>query len=248
MTDVTEDWLLNEAVKIYQPVKGYRAGLDALLLSASLPDIGIGRALEVGCGAGGALFTAAWHLKDTNFVGLERESLMADLARCGVEGNGFSGRVEIVEGDLQQLRDNWENAFDLVFSNPPYFEPGKIQPPILERSHAYLADVALKDWLKFMLFTARPKGRITLIHRAGCVDEILSYLRTRSGQIEVFPVFSSPDDTAKRVIVTARKGLRQGEVKLHRGLVMHPVKGEPAYTEQADKILKGAPITALANR
>ena len=33
MSLVTEDWLLNEQVRIFQPEKGYRAGLDAIPVS-----------------------------------------------------------------------------------------------------------------------------------------------------------------------------------------------------------------------
>ncbi len=248
MTEVSEDWLLNEAVRIFQPVKGYRAGLDAILLAAALPGKSVTKALEVGCGAGGALFPAAWRHRDVQFTGLEREAAMADLAKRGVDANGFSDRVDILNADLRTLGADWENKFDLVFSNPPYFEPGKIQTTTDERSHAYMADVPLKDWLKFMLFATKPKGRITLIHRAGVLSEILSYLHSRSGQIEVFPVYPCPEEAAKRVIVTARKGLRKGEVVLHRGLCMHPAKGEAAYTETAQKILKGAALHPLADR
>ena len=62
MTEVTEDWLLNEQVRIFQPQKGYRAGLDAILLAASLSEKPGQHVLDMGCGAGGALFPAAWRL------------------------------------------------------------------------------------------------------------------------------------------------------------------------------------------
>lgn len=243
MTDeITEDWLLNEQVRLFQPRKGYRAGLDAILLAAALPDKPGGQALEVGCGAGGALFAAAWRLNTMQFTGLEREPLMADCARKGIAANGFGARVRVETGDVSGLPADWENRFDLVFSNPPYFEPGKIQAPSEGRTHAYMADLPLKDWLKYMLFATRPKGRITLIHRAGDLGDILAYLLTRTGEIEVFPVRSAPGLPAKRVIVTARKGLRKGEITLHEGLTMHMARGEAAYTEAAANVLGGAAL------
>lgn len=137
---------------------------------------------------------------------------------------------------------DWEHRFDQVFSNPPYFEPGKILAPHEGRANAYMAETSLTDWLKAMLFAVKPKGRITLIHRAGEVGEILSYLLSRTGQIEVFPVRSAPGEPAKRVIVTARKGLRRGEVALHEGLTMHITKGDQANTAEAAAILSGGPL------
>lgn len=244
--DITEDWLLNAQVRIFQPARGYRAGLDAILLAAALPTRTSGQALDMGCGAGGALFAAAWRLKDLTFTGIERETLMADLARRGVEANGFTGRVDIQDGDIANHSADWENRFDLVFSNPPYFEPGRIKTPGTERSHAYLADVPLPVWLKHMLFATKPRGRIILIHRAGELGEILAYLVSRAGQIEVYPIRSAPGEAAKRVIVTARKGLRRGEIVLHEGLTMHVTRGSPDYTDMAAAILQGAAIDGFS--
>ena len=239
MSEVTEDWLLNEQVRIFQPKKGYRAGLDAILLAASLPDRDGSKMLDMGCGAGGVLFPAAFRLKTSRFVGLERDTGILPLTRRGVDENGFSDRIEIVEGDASALSKDWENQFDVVFSNPPYFEPERIQTVHEGRENAYLAEVPLKNWLKSMLFAAKPKGRITIIHRAAVLGDILEYLMSRSGQIEIFPVRPAPGEPAKRVLVTARKGLRRGEVVLHDGLSMHVSKGDPEYTTRAAAILSG---------
>ena len=242
MSEVTEDWLLNEQVRIFQPKKGYRAGLDAILLAASLPDRDGSKMLDMGCGAGGVLFPAAFRLKTSRFVGLERDTGILPLTRRGVDENGFSDRIEIVEGDASALSEDWENQFDVVFSNPPYFEPERIQTVHEGRENAYLAEVPLKNWLKSMLFAAKPKGRITIVHRAAVLGDILEYLMSRAGQIEILPVRPAPGEPAKRVLVTARKGLRRGEVVLHDGFAMHVVKGDPAYTARAAAILGGASL------
>lgn len=242
MTTPTEDWLLNEQVRIFQPEKGYRAGLDAILLAASLPEKPGQHVLDLGCGAGGALFPAAWRLDQSRFTGLDRDEAILPLTQMGIEANQFSERVGLIASDASGLPAEMENQFDQVMSNPPYFEPGRITDPSAGREAAYMADVPLKDWLKAMLFAVKPKGRITLIHRAGVLGEILSYLLTRSGQIEILPVRSAPGEPAKRVIVTARKGLKRGETVLHEGLVMHKFKGEADYTERAAAVLGGAPL------
>ena len=53
MDDTTEDSVLDGRVRLRQPVRGYRAGLDAALLAAAC-DAGPGaRVIEAGCGAGG---------------------------------------------------------------------------------------------------------------------------------------------------------------------------------------------------
>ena len=242
MSVVTEDWLLNEKVRIFQPETGYRAGLDAILLAASLSERAGQAVLDMGCGAGGALFPAAHRLEGSHFVGLERDAVMLPLAERGVDANGFADRVSIAAKDVSDIPAEWENRFDQVMSNPPYFEPGRITATHEGRTNAYIADLPLAEWLKAMLFVTRPKGRITLIHRAGMLGEILAYLMSRSGQIEILPVRSAPGEPAKRVLVTARKGLKRGETVLHEGLVMHQAKGQQAYTERAASVLSGEPL------
>ena len=56
---LTDDLFLGGALKIYQPKKGFRSGIDALLLAASVPDSGPMRVLEAGCGAGVVSLTIA---------------------------------------------------------------------------------------------------------------------------------------------------------------------------------------------
>ena len=57
--DATCDAFLGGRVKVFQPKQGFRAGTDSILLAAALEADFSGHALEVGCGAGGALFPAA---------------------------------------------------------------------------------------------------------------------------------------------------------------------------------------------
>lgn len=212
----SRDSLLGGRVLIEQPETGFRAGTDSILLAASLPKVDT--ALEAGCGAGGALLPAAWRLGETRFTGLEIDPGMAGLVRQGLSLNDFEGRCEIVEGDLAALPADWENRYDLVFSNPPYFAPGHISAPGKGRAGAYLESLSVEVWTRQMLFAARPKGWIILIHRAAELAKILAGLDRRVGEITILPIRPRGGAPAKRVLVRARKGLRQGPVQLLDGL------------------------------
>ncbi len=221
----TEDLFLGGAVKVFQPNPGFRAGIDSVLLAAALDSGFRGEALEVGCGAGGALLPAVWRLSHARFVGLEKDAGMAALARRGVLENDLSDRAEIIEGDAAVLPPDFENRFGLVFSNPPFFEPGTIKSPGEGKRDAYLSSVPLEQWIKSMLFAARPKGTVLLIHRAAAVTEILAALHRRAGEIVVMPVRSFPGAEAKRVILRARKGLRGGPTRLLAGIDLYDSPG-----------------------
>ena len=52
---ITENGYLDGRVRIRQPARGYRAGVDPVLLAASVPARDGQRVLELGCGVGAAL-------------------------------------------------------------------------------------------------------------------------------------------------------------------------------------------------
>jgi len=225
VSEITCDDFYDGRLKVYQPAKGFRAGTDSLLLASAL-DAGFeGHALEIGCGAGGALLPSVFRVPGGRFTGLELDGDMAALARKGADVNGWAARAEIVHGSAAALQTDWQNKFDLVFSNPPFFEAGTIQAPGVGKEAAYLEDVPLKDWINAMLFALRPKGTFVMVHRAADLARILSVIERQSGEITVLPVHSYPGADAKRVLVRARKALRSGPMRLLEPKYLYQSKG-----------------------
>lgn len=238
---VTHDGFLGGAVTVIQPAKGYRAGMDAVLLAASLAAKDGERLAEAGCGAGAALLCAAHRLASCRFTGFERDAAAAGLAREGVAANSFAERVDIVAADIAQRTADLENAFDQSFANPPFFEPDAVRAPAEGREAAYLAETPLKAWVLFLHHITRPGGRMTLIHRAAALAELLELLNPRAGEIEVLPVRPAPGKPASRVLVRARKGLRRGPVTLYDGLALHDAPGGPAAA-RAEACFRGGAL------
>ena len=238
--DITHDRFLDGAVTVVQPAEGYRAGMDAVLLAASLaarPGESIG---EAGCGAGAALLCAAHRLTGCSLAGFEREPGVLALAQLGVAANGLEQRVTLVQHDVGERPAELENRFDQSFSNPPFFEPGAVRAPSPGRQAAYLAETPLKAWVLFLHHITRPGGRITMIHRAAALGDLLELLGPRTGEIEILPVRPAPGAAAGRVLVRARKGLRRGPVTLYDGLTLHDVAGGPASLRASDALRGGA--------
>lgn len=225
MTAHTVDAFYSGRIQVYQPKQGFRAGTDSLLLASALDCSTQGEVLEMGCGSGGALLPAAHRLKQARLTGLEIDPAMAGLAQQGVQANGFEDRVEIVQGNANDLEDNWQNRFELVFSNPPFFETGTIQAPGNGKEAAYLENVSLKDWINAMLFALRPKGTFVMVHRAADLARILSIIERQTGEISVLPIHSYPGAEAKRVLVRARKGLRSGPMRLLEPRYLYEERG-----------------------
>ncbi len=233
--ETTDDAFLGGRLVLAQPRKGYRAGLDALLLAAAVP-AGDGLALDMGCGVGAVMLCADARATGWKWTGLERDAAMAVLAADNIARNGVTGQVQVETGDAFSLPASWQNRFDLVVSNPPYFAPGEISAPGERRAAAWLNRGGLKAWLNAMLFACRPKGRVTLIHRAHELARILAVLDRQAGEITVLPLHPRDGEAASRVIVTCRKGLRPGPLSLLPGRVLHECEGA---TDWLDAVSRG---------
>ncbi len=189
---------------------------------------------------GAALLCAARRLADTRFTGFERDTAIIPLAREGIALNGLSDRATVEPADVSDRKSVAENAFDQSFANPPFFEPNAVRAPSPGRQSAYLADAPLKDWILFLHYITRPGGRITLIHRAAALADLLELLNPRTGDIEILPVRPAPGAVAHRVLLRARKGLRRGPVRLYDGLVLHETAGGPSTPRAASVLAGGA--------
>lgn len=241
MTASTQDTVYQGRVKLVQPEAGFRAGFDSLALAAALPAMEKGEALELGCGCGGALLPAAFRLPEVRFSGVDQDAAMAELAREGARLNGFAPRVTVETEEASSWVQAHENRFDLVFANPPYFEPGKISAPGEGKAGAYIESLPLEGWVKAMLFAAKPRAPVILIHRAAELARLLVPLDRQAGEITVLPLASKAGEPARRVLVRARKGLKRGPLTLRSPLVTHTEDGA-ARTAEADAIVQGLPI------
>jgi tRNA1(Val) A37 N6-methylase TrmN6 len=241
VTELTEDAILGGRVRIRQPARGYRVNVDTLLLAASLPRVIAegARVVEPCCGVGAALLAvAARHEGDVTFVGIERDTAFADVARQNVELNAALHRTQIIEGDALDAGADY-GLFDHVFFNPPYDTPGEGRDPSEGKRAAYLADRPIGDWVKVWSNRMRAQATLTLIHRAHRLGEILVALDGRLGGVEVLPIYPNAQASAKRVIVRARKGSR-APLQILRGLNLHPNEtSNDKYTPEADAVLRG---------
>jgi tRNA1(Val) A37 N6-methylase TrmN6 len=245
----TLDLALGGRVRLYQPKMGYRAGLDAALLAAAVELAPAETAMEAGCGVGAALLQVAWRTQapdasGPSLTGVERDSAALALAQRNIDLNRQAARVKVIDGDVSlpfsklALSNAKAAAFDSVFANPPFFDdPSRLRGPAPERREAYIAEGGLKAWTTFLLTAARQGGRITLVHRADRLADILACLGDGAGSFRIRPIQPFADQPAKRVMVRAVKGGRAPLVLLPP-LVLHARDGTK-HTAEAEAILRG---------
>jgi tRNA1(Val) A37 N6-methylase TrmN6 len=201
--------------------------------------------LDVGCGSGAASLCLAARVPGCRVVGLELQPDLARLAGDNVAINGMAGRVAVIAGDLMRPPCALvPGSFDHVMANPPFLERGRASPPPnpAKAAAAIEGEADLAAWIRFAVKMARPKGSITLVHRADRLDALLGQLASRAGDVVIFPLWRAAGRDARRILVRARKQAA-APTRLTPGLVLHEADGR--FTAAAERVLRDGKALTL---
>lgn len=218
--DLTCDGFLGGRLRLWQPRRGYRAGVDPVLLAAAVPARAGQSVLELGCGAGAALLCLGARVPGLDLAGVELQQDYAWLACRNAAENGQE--VQVVRADLAALPPALRGrGFDHVIANPPYFRAGAHSPATDPgRGTALGGETPLAQWIETAARRLAPKGYLHMIQRADRLPEMLGACDGRLGSLEVLPLSARAGRAPDLVILRARKGGRAG-FRLHAPLILH---------------------------
>jgi tRNA1Val (adenine37-N6)-methyltransferase len=245
--ECTEDRLLGGRVLLRQPLRGLRAGLDAVLLAAGIPAAPGQRVLEAGCGSGAAFLCLAARVPGLTIIAVERDPELAALAAENAAANGLAGRVEVIAGDVRDLAlAGCLPRCDHAFANPPFWPDGTPPPDALRHAATHAAGrpdhgagpACLGHWAGFLAAALTVRGTLTLILPAARLDAGLVALAAAGcGAARLVPFWPHAGEAAKRLLVQGRHGIH-GPAQLAAGLVLHESGG--GFSAAANRILRDA--------
>ena len=243
---LSTDDFLGGRVRICQPRAGYRAGIDPVLLAASVPARAGETVLELGCGVGTALFCLGQRVPGLALTGLEIQPGYAALARHNAGLNGIA--AEVIDGDIANMPEALtQRQFSHVIANPPYFDrKASTAGTDAGRERSMGESLPLEDWVRAAAKRTAPKGHVSFIHRAEKLPELLAAAGAVLGSLAVLPLIPRPGRAARLVLLRGRKGGRADFV-LHHGWVLHEGDAHPGdrenYTKSTSCVLRdGDPL------
>ncbi len=217
---LTHDRFLGGKVMLWQPKSGYRAGVDPVLLAASVPATPGQSVLELGCGVGAAALCLGARVADLDLFGVELQPDYAELAQRNATENGQDFTVTCA--DLTQLPPALTaRQFDHVIANPPYYlERNRVGGADAGRETALTEETPLADWVGVAAKRLKPKGMMTFIQDIERLPEMMAAIPSGVGSIEVWPMAGRAGRAPNRFLMRARK---QGRARfvLHATLAMH---------------------------
>ena len=216
---VAENGLLNGQVRINQPIWGYRAATDPVLMAAAVPARPGDSVLDLGCGVGTAALCLGWRVKGLELHGIEIQPEYAALARESAKLNRMT--LNVHEGDVCAMPAALRaRTFDVVMLNPPWYPAEETASPDPGRDTARRSVLPVSAWISAALSRARQGGYVVIIQRIERLPEVLAALNGPAGDITVLPLVAREGRAAKRALVRARKTSR-APFRLAAPLVLH---------------------------
>ena len=217
--ELSVDAFLGGRLQIAQPRVGYRAGVDPVLLAASVPAKAGARVLELGCGGGVASLCLARRV-DVSLTGVDVQQRYAALAVQNAKRNGIEMSVHCA--DLTALpAELRQQQFDHVLANPPYYDRSRstvAREPGRETGLGEATPLAL--WLDTASKRLAPGGGLTMIQRADRLPDMLGALPASLGSAILQPFAPRRGKPAHLIILQAKKGGR-ADFRLNAPIVMH---------------------------
>lgn len=121
---------------ILQSSDVFRVGTDAVLLGVLSDVMGAKQILEVGTGTGIISLMLAQRNPDANILAIDINSEAVNISQTNFLNSPFSDRIKSQLQDFKQFEIG--EKFDLIISNPPYFEINSSDKDILARQRLEL--------------------------------------------------------------------------------------------------------------
>jgi tRNA1(Val) A37 N6-methylase TrmN6 len=227
-------------ISIFETKTGHQSGTDAVLLSACLPADTRGLLIDLGCGSGVVGLGVAARCAQVNVQLVDDDADMVALARHNSLHNGLEDRVTVIKGDVlapfsvRKSQGLGADLADVILSNPPFHPAGRVQTsPVEPRARAHvLDDDGMRQWMKTLHTSLKPKGRFVIIHRPDMLPLLLEAMQGRFGAIHIRPVHGKSGRPATRILLSGVKGSR-APLSLLEPLMLHDPQGNRTLEDEA---------------
>ena len=234
------DELHRKGYKIIQDPNRFCFGMDAVLLSAFANVRKKERVLDIGTGTGIIPILMEARYGGDNYIGIEIQEDVADMASRSVKYNNLEEKIIIDNADVKDaLKLYGSSHFDVITTNPPYMtvDKGIVNPNDTKALSRHELSVTLEDIVSISSKLLKNKGRFYMIHRPARLVEIMNVMRKYNLEIKrIRMVHPYIDKEANMVLIEA---MHDGKpfLKVENPLIVYEKSGE--YTKEVMDIYYG---------
>lgn len=182
--------------------------------------------LDIGTGCGVIALMLAQRNAKAKITAIEIDSDAADEARDNFSASKFADRISIIIGDI--IRANISQRFDLIISNPPYFNEDTHSPDTNRAKARHDNTLQLDDLMTVGYNLLKPEGRLCFIYpsqRDADVEFSASFHKFHASR--QLRVISKAGNQAVRTIWEFTKNHRPSHTTLIENLTIRDIYGAP---------------------
>ena len=239
----THDAFVGGRLLLAQPWRGFRAGLDSVLLGAAA-GAEQGALLDLGAGVGTAGLVALTYRPGLVATLAERDPDALALLAENIFANGMERRAQPIAADViapgaERLAAGLQtDHYAAVIANPPYFSSGEGTPASARgRAARHMGSEEIELWVRTAAASAAPGGEVIFIHAAEALAPLLAVFAPRFGAITLLPLSPRPGAPVSRFLIRGIKGSR-APLSWLANRVIHGENGRD-FSPEIDAILKG---------
>ena len=225
-------------LKIIQNKEGFCFGIDSVLLSDFAKNIKKdSKVIDLGTGTGIICILLSGKTSAREFVGVEIQEEVADMAKRSVELNNLQDTITIINKNIRELNGTYErNSFDVVITNPPYKElntgiQNDEEKKLISR-HEITAN--LRDFIHISSYLLKDFGEFYMVHRPERLVDILSIMRDE--KIEPKKIRFVYPNKSKKANLVLIKGIKFGRPFLEYDDNLYVYDENGNYTEEILRI------------
>jgi tRNA1Val (adenine37-N6)-methyltransferase len=234
---LTRDALFNGDLLLHQHKDGYRFSLDAVLLAGLTHVAESDRIIDLGTGCGVVLLILAHRKRGQEWVGVEIQPELVELAHKNVNCNGWAARISIVTMDYREVASHLlPGTFDLVVSNPPYrrLSSGRINPNRQRALARHELMASVDDVCAAAKFLLPTGGRLAVVYPATRLAHLLAAAGRHGFAAKRLTVIHSRERSpASLVHLECRKA---GGEELHIEPPLHIYQADGRFSEAVQQL------------
>lgn len=235
---VLNDILGYKNLSIYQDPEFFCFSLDSVILAnysnIRLRDENI---IDLGCGNGVIPLILS---KRTNkkIIGVEIQKKCFDLAVESVKYNKLDNQIELINSDIKDLDEKYNNYFDLILCNPPYFKINDKNFLNISKEKQIARHELMLNLDK--LFSVSKKllknnGNIDIVHRPERLLEIFDSMRKYNIEPKRIKfVYENINKPSTLVLVEGQQNGKPG-LKIDEPLIMYNIDG--SYSDEYQSLI-----------
>ncbi|MFD1849278.1 tRNA1(Val) (adenine(37)-N6)-methyltransferase [Oceanobacillus bengalensis] len=233
--------IADESMRIIQSPTAFAFSLDAVLLAhfASVPKKR-GTILDL-CTGNGVIPLLLSRKTKGRITGVEIQERIFHMAERNIELNGLSDSLDVLHGDLKEMKPILgHSSFDVVTCNPPYFPTKSVN----EYNHNEYLTIArhevyctLEDVVKACKLHVKPGGKVAMVHRPGRLVDLVTLFRSyRLEPKRLQLVYPRVGKEANMLLI---EGIRDGKSDMKILPPLYIYNEDGTYTKEAEEIFHG---------